>query len=205
MNAAPLAALVQYCEAFAKRMISTAGAFLPFGAFVNAQGRIEALGADPGATPPSAHESYELLHGATRQLAAEGRLVACAIATDVDIPARYEPAASDGIRIQVETPGYARHVYTPYRRLSWPGFASSWASFRPSTTGIRSLSTWHRTPFATPEPAGSRCRGSMPPGWRTRPRGPSGDRGRRAGRPFQATALPGRRTARTLPLRPPPQ
>ncbi len=113
-----LASLAHYCEGSAKQMLSRAGAFHPFGAFINANDQLEALAASTGADPPSSHELLEMMRGAVGELASSGRLKAYAIAADVNIPAAYEPRFPDGIRLRIEAPGYSRYLYTPYRVLS---------------------------------------------------------------------------------------
>ena len=112
-----LASLAHYCESFAKQMLSKAGAFHPFGAFINADGKLEALAASTGVERPGAQELIGLMHSAVASLAASGRLKAYAMAADVNVPAAYRPPFTDGIRVQVETPGYSRFIYTPYRVL----------------------------------------------------------------------------------------
>lgn len=114
-----LAALSGHCERFARQMLAKSGGFLPFGAFVDADDRLEAIAAQGAGPGGDARELYALLHGAIAQLAAQGRVKAYAIATDVTVPPAYEPPFPDGIRVQIEAPGYARHLYTPYRRLPW--------------------------------------------------------------------------------------
>ncbi len=113
-----LAALAHYCETFAKRMLSKSGAFYPFGAFINADDKLEALAASTGQDRPNPRELLELMRAIVGELAGSGRLKAYAIAADVNIPAAYEPPFPDGIRMQIEAPGYSRFVYTPYRVLS---------------------------------------------------------------------------------------
>ena len=97
--------LTNHCENFAKRRLATSGEFFPFGAFVNAQGKVEALAVTDGQERPDPRRILELMHEVVQQLASDGRLRADAIATHVDIPAKVEPPLPDGIRMQVETPG----------------------------------------------------------------------------------------------------
>ncbi len=114
-----LAALVQYCESFAKQMLSKTGAFYPFAAFINAENKLEVLAASTGTERPSPCELLELMRGGIEDLASAGRLKAYAIAADVNLPQAYEPQFCDGIRVQIEAPGYSRYIYTPYRILSF--------------------------------------------------------------------------------------
>jgi hypothetical protein len=113
--------LLHYCETFAKQMLSASGEFYPFAAFVNPEGKLEAMAADLGSERPSPRELLELLHGALNQMERDGKLIAFAIAANVDIPKEYSPPAPDGIRIQLVAPGLCnRFVYTPYRQLPYP-------------------------------------------------------------------------------------
>jgi hypothetical protein len=114
-----LAALLRFCEVFAKQMVANGGEFYPFGAFLNNQGGVEALAAHIGVEYPNSQELYQFLHGAISAMAAEKKLIAYAIAANVDIPARFESPFRDGIRVHIEAPGYSRFVYTPYRRLPY--------------------------------------------------------------------------------------
>jgi hypothetical protein len=45
---------------------------------------------------------------------AEGAILAAALATNVDIPAQFDPQFPDGIRVTLGCEGYSRHVYLPY-------------------------------------------------------------------------------------------
>lgn len=113
-----LAQLLQYCEGFAQRMLSDAGDFYPFGAFVNAEGKVEALGAHLGAERPNPQELYRFIQGAVAEMATQGKLSAYAIAANVNVPANLGSPFPDGIRVHVEAPGYSRLIYTPFRVLS---------------------------------------------------------------------------------------
>jgi hypothetical protein len=108
-----LGTLVQFCETFAKQRLREAGNFIPFGAFVNREQGLEHL----NAYSPSPQLGFEMLGGAVQQLARDGKLVAYAVASNVSIPSEYQSTFTDGIRIQVEAPGYSRFLYTPYRIL----------------------------------------------------------------------------------------
>lgn len=112
-----LADLLRYCEQFAKHMIAEAGEFHPFGAFVNADGRVEALGAHLGTELPRGSEVYAFLENALGSMVAQGKVGAYALAANVNIPSGLASPLPDGIRVHVEAPGYSRLVYTPYRVL----------------------------------------------------------------------------------------
>ena len=60
-------------------------------------------------------ELYDLLgQGMSSQLESS-EIRAAALTADVNIPAAYEPAFPDGIRILLESKSYAQLVYVPYR------------------------------------------------------------------------------------------
>ena len=114
-----LAALLRYCEEFAKQMLFQAGEFHPFGAFVNHSGQVEALGGYLGAEFPRGSELYLFLEGALASMAAEGKVHASALAANVNVPSVLSSPFPDGFRVHVEAPGYSRLVYTPYRVLPY--------------------------------------------------------------------------------------
>ncbi len=98
-------------------MLADAGEFYPFAAYISPDGRVQALAADVGKKNPETTEVYEFLHGAIAQMAAEGRLVGYVIASNVKIPSQFSAPYTDGVRVHVETVGYSRDIYTPYRVL----------------------------------------------------------------------------------------
>jgi hypothetical protein len=112
-----LAALLQFSESFAKRMVADAGEFHPFGATVNNVGKVEALAGHLGNEFPEGHELYEFLQSAVNQLATEKKILAYALVANVNIPTELSSPLPDGIRVHVETLGYSRMIYTPYRSL----------------------------------------------------------------------------------------
>ena len=114
-----LAALLQYSETFAKQMLVQAGEFHPFGAFVSAGGKVEALAGHIGTEFPKGQELYAFLQGALNQLAAEGRILAYALVANVNLPPELASRFPDGIRVHIEALGYSRMVYTPYRSLAY--------------------------------------------------------------------------------------
>jgi hypothetical protein len=114
-----LAALLQYSESFAKQMLVEAGEFHPFGAFVNPEGKIEALAGHIGTDFPKGQELYEFLQGAVNQLAAEKKILAYSLVANVNVPAELNSPLPDAVRIHVVAPGYSRMIYTPYRSLSY--------------------------------------------------------------------------------------
>jgi hypothetical protein len=114
-----MAALLRYCEQFAKQMLAEAGEFHPFGALVNRNGQVEVLAAHLGSEFPQGSELYTFLEGTVRAMASEGKAVAYALAANVTIPAHISAPLPDGVRVHVEAPGYSRLIYTPYRALSY--------------------------------------------------------------------------------------
>ncbi len=113
-----LAALLQYCESFAKQMLSRAGEFPPFGSFLNAEsGKVDALGALTGAENPTGVATYQLLESFVSERARAGSLLAYGLAANVNMPKHLNSPFPDGIRIHVEAPGYSRIIYIPYRLL----------------------------------------------------------------------------------------
>lgn len=117
-----LAHLLHYCESFAKQMLSGAGEFYPFGAFVNSQGNVEALGGHMGDERPNPQDLYRFMQSAIAEMAAERKLVAYAVAANVNVPGEFNSPFPDGIRVHVEASGYARYIYTPYRLLPYRAF-----------------------------------------------------------------------------------
>jgi hypothetical protein len=114
-----LVQLLQYCESFAKQMLINSAEFYPFGAFINAHGKIEALGAYDGQEHPNSQDVYRLLNDSVVQMAREGKIIAYGLAANVNIPSQFESPHVDGIRVHVEAPEYSRHIYTPYRVLPY--------------------------------------------------------------------------------------
>lgn len=115
-----IAQLLQYCEGFAKQMLSRSGEFYPFGAFVNTQRKVEAVAGDLGAERPSPRELFSFLQGILEEMQRDGKLLAHGVAANVNIPKEYAPAFPDGIRVHVVAPGVCnRFVYTPYRLLPY--------------------------------------------------------------------------------------
>ncbi|WP_431262492.1 hypothetical protein ACQ859_20425 [Roseateles chitinivorans] len=115
---AALAELVRYCEDFAKQMLAKQGAFYPFAAIINQDGKMEAVGVHNGEERPQAQELYRLLFDSLNAMASNGRAKASAIAADVNVPANLSAPFPDAIRVHVRALGYSRQVYTPYRRYA---------------------------------------------------------------------------------------
>lgn len=110
-----LAELLDYCIGFAKQMLDGHGEFHPFGAALDSRGQVVAYGAHLGEEYPRGRDVAAVLHDEFADQFARGEVVAAALAANVDIPASYEPAHPDGIRVTIECAGYSRLVYLPYR------------------------------------------------------------------------------------------
>ncbi len=106
--------LLMYCIDFSETMLIDSAEFYPFGAVIGSEGEIKAIGAYDGEETPDSKELYKiLLESFSTQVANQG-LIATALASNVNIPSEYSPEASDGLRVQLETKGYARYIYVPY-------------------------------------------------------------------------------------------
>jgi len=100
-------------------MLASSNEFYPFGAFINARGQLEALGAHHGNERPASQDIYRLLHESVVALAAEKKIIAYGLAANVNIPPELSAPVGDGIRVHIETTEYSRYVYTPYRFLRY--------------------------------------------------------------------------------------
>ncbi|QEY16374.1 hypothetical protein D0C16_10510 [Cellvibrio sp. KY-GH-1] len=117
MNISPekLNELLVYCKEFAEIMLKDSGEFYPFGAVLNMHNEVGAVGAHNGSEHPNSVELYKLLIEAFSQQVAKSEILAAAIACNVNIPAKYEPAATDGVRVQLECNGFSRYIYFPFK------------------------------------------------------------------------------------------
>lgn len=106
---------LDYCTDFAMTMLEKYGEFHPFGAIVNEEGEVEVRGVWAGDEHPRGQDVYALLIETLRKELIEGRAVIIAVAANVDIPAQYEAAYRDGLRVTLEARDYYRIVYVPYR------------------------------------------------------------------------------------------
>lgn len=68
-----------------------------------------------GEEHPKAQEIYGLLADAFRSGAGTGEFLGVALAANVNIPAQFSPVLPDGVRVHIESPGYSRFVYLPYK------------------------------------------------------------------------------------------
>jgi hypothetical protein len=106
--------MLTYCTGFAKQMLEAHGEFHPFGATLSTDGEVGAVGASTGEEFPPGAELAQVLIKAFQSQFAEGAILAAALATNVDIPAQFDPQFPDGIRVTLGCEGYSRHVYLPY-------------------------------------------------------------------------------------------
>jgi hypothetical protein len=107
--------ILNYCLNFAKMMISKHGEFYPFGAVLDAKGKLNAHGSWTGAENPPGTDVYRLLQDSMRTQFRDGKIVAAGIAANVNIPPQYHASHADGIRIHLECSGYSRFIYLPYQ------------------------------------------------------------------------------------------
>ncbi|HVY23714.1 MAG TPA: hypothetical protein VG962_10215 [Steroidobacteraceae bacterium] len=122
MEAASLHSLAQlkmYCESTAKQLLFQFYEFVPFCAYLTPSNEIQHLAAS-GPAGASVQELYELLHKSLVSLYNERKLMAYALTSNVTVPAELSPPFPDGIRVHMETSGYSRFLYTPYRVLPYP-------------------------------------------------------------------------------------
>jgi hypothetical protein len=103
---------------FAKGMLEENGDFYPFGATVSEEGKLAAdAGHEGGGDEPEAHDVYRVIF----ERFSTGRpseAVAAALVANVTIPDEFDPPAKDGVRVHIESNGYARFIYVPYEVVS---------------------------------------------------------------------------------------
>jgi len=104
-----------YCINFAKSMLAAEGDFYPFGAMLTADGRVSAIGGDFGEPRPNQQQLYGFLSDALASEVRNGRAVGVALAANVNIPPQYSAKYRDGVRVQLESRGFARFIYVPYQ------------------------------------------------------------------------------------------
>jgi hypothetical protein len=116
MNLPPekLHELLTYCTEFAETMLKDSGEFYPFGAVLDSELELRAVGADVGEEHPASAELYQLLGNSFIQNAKDKEISASAIACNVNIPQEYEPPVNDGVRVHLECDGFSRYIYVPF-------------------------------------------------------------------------------------------
>jgi len=106
---------LMYCINFAKTMLEDAGDFYPFGAMLTADGQVTAIGGDLGDPRPDQQQLFQFLSAALSAEVRSGRAVGVALAANVNIPPQYTTKFRDGLRVQLESRGFARLIYVPYQ------------------------------------------------------------------------------------------
>jgi hypothetical protein len=117
MSATPeqLHEMLKYCMELARTMLEDSGDFYPFGATLSPQGVVAAVGGYNGEERPSPTEIYQLLGQSFRGGAARGEHAGVALAANVNVPPEYSSPSRDGLRVHLESQGYARFIYVPYQ------------------------------------------------------------------------------------------
>jgi hypothetical protein len=107
--------LLKYCMEFGRTVLENSGEFYPFGAVIRSDGKLNAVGGWDGNGKPNPLDIHRLLADGFARQAADGSILAAALAANVNIPAEYAPPVGDGLRAQVEAAGFSRYIYVPYR------------------------------------------------------------------------------------------
>ena len=103
-----------YCMKFAETMLEEHQEFYPFGALIDTENELRAVGADLGTEYPDVAEQYEFLQKAMQVRAQNKEVLAYAIALNVNVPEQYSSPSRDGVRVLIESENDARYIYTPY-------------------------------------------------------------------------------------------
>jgi hypothetical protein len=117
MSASPqqLQAAVDFCLAFAKRMLERSGEFFPIGAVLGPTGDVEARAGCAAEEHPQVMEPYDLTADGFRAEAADRKILGAVLAVDVNIPSQFSAKWPDGVRLRLESPDVSRLIYVPYR------------------------------------------------------------------------------------------
>jgi len=117
MTASPqqLHELLVYCINFSRTMLEKAGDFYPFGATLSPDGKVGATGAYNGQEHPGPREIYQMLASAYSAGARSGEFLGVALAANVNIPAQFSPVFPDGVRVHLESEGFSRFMYVPFK------------------------------------------------------------------------------------------
>jgi len=117
MTASPeqLHEMLMSCINFSRTMLEKAGDFYPFGATLSAAGQVGTTGAYNGEERPQPQEIYRMLAHAYAAGARSGEFLGVALAANVNIPAQFSPTLPDGVRVHLESSGFSRFVYIPYK------------------------------------------------------------------------------------------
>jgi hypothetical protein len=102
---------------FARQMLEKNGAFHPFGAFVDQEGKTVLLGADDGSQYPAAQTLITMMIGSLKQQAATKSCRAAGICFDVRVLLPGRSAKTDAVQVAIEyDDGEAVDVYLPYSK-----------------------------------------------------------------------------------------
>lgn len=107
--------MLMHCINFSRTMLEKAGDFYPFGATLSPQGVVSPVGGYNGEEHPAPVEIYKLLGDAFTSATASGQYAGVALAANVNVPAEYSAPFPDGLRVHIESSGYARFIYVPYK------------------------------------------------------------------------------------------
>lgn len=110
-----------YCANFAQSMLERSGEFYPFGAHIDADGKMTAVGGHDGKEHPLPQDLYQFLASALTTGARNGEILVAALAANVNVPAEVSAPWPDAIRVHIEADGYARFLYIPYRLIEKKG------------------------------------------------------------------------------------
>lgn len=106
--------LVKTAQTLLKRQ---AGEFFPFGAFINADGKVEMIGSDTGAAQPTSADVINLLRDAMQMMAREGRIRGSGICANVLARIQGYPDEIDAICCFIERSSKAPiDIYVPFRK-----------------------------------------------------------------------------------------
>jgi hypothetical protein len=101
---------------FAQQMLKAHGEYFPFGATMDAQGKISQVGADTGSEHPASADIIALLKGAYRKNGLEEKIIACALVYDVRTVPPGATEKSDAVAIDLNhRDGLSVTMYYPYR------------------------------------------------------------------------------------------
>lgn len=100
--------------AFAERMLNEHSGFHPFGGYLDASAKVVHVGVQSGPGRSKPQQKVEVMVDSFKKLAAEGKAIAFAIATDVKLP-RDDGSKRDAIKFFLEhESGYCAEVFFCY-------------------------------------------------------------------------------------------
>ena len=108
-----------------KEFLKMRGGFLPHGAIVSPEGKVSLVGTQTQEAQPGAEKVLQLLEGALRGMAAQGKCRATGMALDTRLKAAPRPEwiGKDAIWVLLEEKGgKAQSVFVPYWKSWMSGF-----------------------------------------------------------------------------------